>query len=331
MATLLEDTLTSLLDLEIHAAQAEVVTWQGREALRLENGLALIPGCQMMDASVEVLIGADGPAYPGVAFRVADVLNFELAYAVPHVSGQWDALQYDPVFHGSNTWQVYHGPSYQHATQAPTGRWFRLKVDFCGHRAAVSVDGQPPLVVEKLAHPIAAGLFGLWTYRPAYFCDLQVSTCDGLDIPRGEMPGVTEGTVEAWFVEGYGVVTCEPNGVINLNRCLPVSVGEVRLVRRFETPEGGAVTFELGFSDALSLELDGQVIFSGENTFRGFADRAARGYVELGKQSLRQVLAPGTHCLTAALRVSEGFGWGLALTAHGEGLRWLPVELGREV
>jgi len=47
-----------------------------------------------------VLIGADEPAYPGIAFRVADVLNFELAYAVPHVSGQWDALQYDPVFHG---------------------------------------------------------------------------------------------------------------------------------------------------------------------------------------------------------------------------------------
>jgi hypothetical protein len=328
MATLLEDTLTSLLDLEIRAAQAEVVTWQGREALRLENGLALIPGRQTTDASIEVLIGTDEPAYPGVAFRVADVLNYELAYAVPHVSGQWDALQYDPVFHGSNTWQLVHGPSYQRAAQVPTGRWFRLKADFCGARAAVSVDGQPPLVVERLAHPITAGLFGLWTFRPACFCDLRVSTCDGLDIPRGEMPGVAEGTVEAWFVEGYGVVTCEPNGVVNLNRYLPVSVGEVRLTRRFETPGEGAVTFEFGFSDALSLELDGQVIFSGETTFKGFADRAARGYVELGQQSLQQVLSPGTHCLTAALRVSEGFGWGLALSAHGEGLQWLPVELG---
>ena len=85
---------------------------------------------------------------------------------------------------------------------------------------------------------------------------------------------------------------------------------------------------EFGFSDALSLELDGQVIFSGENTFKGFADRAARGYVELGKQTLRQVLAPGAHCQAAALRVSEAFGWGLALAARGQQLRWLPVELG---
>ncbi len=328
MDILLEHPLTNPLDLEIRAAQAEVVTWQGREALWLEDGLALIPDRQMTGASIEVLIGADGPAYPGVAFCLADALNFELAYAVPHVSGQWDALQYDPVFHGSNTWQVYHGPGYQRATQVPTGRWFRLKVDFCGARAAISVDGQPPLVVEKLAHSTAAGLFGLWTYRPAYFCDLRVSTCDGLDIPRGEMPSAAEGTVGAWFVEGYGAVTCEPNGVINLNRYLPTSLSEVRLTRRFETPEGGAMTLEFGFSDALTLELDGQVVFSGENTFKGFADRAARGYVELGMQSLRQVLASGTHCLTAALRVSEGFGWGLALAAHGEGLHWLPAELG---
>jgi hypothetical protein len=328
MVTLLENPLTDLSDLVIHAAEAEVVTWQGREALRLEDGLALILDHRTTDASIEVQIGADGPAYPGVAFRVADVLNFELAYAVPHVSGEWDALQYDPVFHGSNTWQVYHGPSYQHATQVPTGRWFRLKVDCCGARAAVSVDGQPPLVVERLAHPTAAGPFGLWTYRLAYFCDLRVSTCDGRDIPRGETPSVAAGTVGAWFVEGYGVVTCEPNGVTNLNRYLPTSLGDVRLTRRFEMSQEGTATFEFGFSDALSLELDGQVIFSGEHTFKGFADRAARGYVELGMQSLQQVLAPGTHRLAAVLKVSEGFGWGLALAAHGEGLRWLPVELG---
>jgi hypothetical protein len=132
MSTLLENALTDLCDLEIRAAQAEVVTWQGREALRLENGLALVPGHRATEASMEVLIGADEPAYPGIGFRVADVLNYELAYAVPHVSGQWDALQYDPVFHRSNTWQVYHGPSYQGATQVPTGRWFRLRVDFQG-------------------------------------------------------------------------------------------------------------------------------------------------------------------------------------------------------
>ncbi len=330
MSTVLQDPLTNLSNLEIHAAQAEVVTWQGREALRLEDGLALIPGQRMANASIEVLTGAEGPAYPGVAFRVADVLNFELAYAPPHTSGEWDAIQYDPVFHASNTWQVYHGPGCQRATQMPTGRWFRLRVDFCGQRAAVSVDGQPPLVVERLAHPVAEGLFGLWTFRPAYFCDLRVSACDELDVPRGETPSVAEGAVEAWFVQGYGVAACEPNGVLNLNRYLPSALGEARLTRRFETREKGALAFEFGFSDTLSLELDGQVIFDGEHTFKGFENRATRGYAKLGAHTIEQVVEPGAHWITATLRVSESFGWGLALAARGDkvGLRWLPVELG---
>ena len=88
----MEDTLTDLGELEIRAAQAEVVTWEEHKALRLENGLALVPGERTIDASIEVMVGADGPAYSGVVFRVADVLNFELAFAVPHVSGEWDAL-----------------------------------------------------------------------------------------------------------------------------------------------------------------------------------------------------------------------------------------------
>jgi hypothetical protein len=324
----MKNTPINLYDLEIRAGQAEMVTWQGRKALRLENGLALAPEVKVKDASIEALIGAEGPAYLGVAFRVADVLNYELAYAVPHVSGEWDALQYDPVFHGSNTWQLYNGPAYQREAQVETGRWFRLNLDCRGARAAVSVDGQPPLVVERLARPAAAGPFGLWTFRPAYFCDLRVSACERLEIPGGEVPSVAEDVVETWFVEGYGVVTCEPNGAVNLNRYLPASLEKARLVRRFETSEEGEMTFEFGFSDSLSLTLDEKVIYTGENTFTGFADRAARGYVELGTASVRQVLPAGSHCLAAELAVSEGFGWGLVLAARGEGLRWLPAAFG---
>jgi hypothetical protein len=318
----------SLKDLEIHAAGAEMVTWQGREALRLENGLVLAPRGPMRDLSMEVLIGTEGAAYPGVAFRVADVSNYELAYAVPHVSGQWDALQYDPVFHGSNTWQLYHGPGYQREAEVPTGRWFRLKLDCCGSRAIASVNGQPPLEVGQLAHPTAAGRFGLWTFQPAYFSDLQVSACEQLALTRAAEPTRETGAVGSWFVEGHGVVACEPHGPLNLNRYFSPSMEKARLVRRFETSRDGEVTFEFGYSDTLMLQLDGQAVYSGENRFGGFADRAARGYVEPGMASVRQALAAGSHTLVAELAVSEGFGWGIVLAARGEGLRWLPAELG---
>jgi hypothetical protein len=127
-------------------------------------------------------------------------------------------------------------------------------------------------------------------------------------------------------VEGYGAVACEPNGTLNLSRYLPVSLGEVRLIRRFEVQGPEEVTFAFGFSDALTLELDGERVYQGEHTFKGFADRAARGYVEPGMASCQRLLASGRHELTATLRVSEGFGWGLTLSASGAGLRWLPAE-----
>jgi hypothetical protein len=324
----MDDTLIDLHDLSIHAAQAEVVTWQGRETLRLENGLAMAPEGRVRDGNLEVLIGTEGLAYPGLAFRIADVLNFELAYAAPHVSGQWDALQYDPVFHGSNTWQLYHGPAYQRQAEVPTGRWFRLTVDFSGARAALAVDGQPPFVVEQLARPIATGRFGVWSFRPAYFCDLRVSAAEGFETAGPKARIVLQGVVETWFVEGYGVVACEPSGILNLNRYLPPSLGKACLIRRFETARAGEVTLEFGFSDALSLELDGEVVYRGENTFQGFSSRAARGYVELGMKSRQQTVPAGSHCVAAELEVNEGFGWGLVLAARGEGLHWLPAELG---
>jgi hypothetical protein len=103
--------------------------------------------------------------------------------------------------------------------------------------------------------------------------------------------------------------------------------------RPVHQPIGSAATRSLGlveeeWSAVLSLDLEGEVVYRGENTFRGFPDRPARGYVESGKVSLRQKLPAGSHDLAAELEVREGFGWGLILAACGEGLRWLPAELG---
>jgi hypothetical protein len=331
MQTLWESELGDLQDLDLRHAEAEGTTWNGRRALRLDGGLALIPDLQRADATVEVMVGTDGPAYPGVAFRLADVANYELAYAVPHASGLWDALQYDPVWHGSNTWQLYYDPPYQQETEVPTGRWFRLRLTYCGTRAALWVDDATPLSVPQLSHPVRPGPLALWTYRPAYYAELRVSTCDLLDLPAvpaavrgGPIPA---GAVDTWFVEGYGVAECEANGRLVLNRYLPATMGQAKLTRRFEM-DAGEVRFRFGHSDALSLALDGQEIYTGACTFSGFGDRAARGYAEWGYAEVQATVRTGTHTLTATLEVSEPFGWGLVLAAGGTGLHWLPAWVG---
>jgi hypothetical protein len=319
-----EDELTDLDRLDMQARSAELVTWQGCRALRLD-GLALVPGLEVLDAAIEVEIGAEGPCYPGIAFGVSDMVNYELAYAVPHCSGLWDALQYDPVFHGSNTWQLYHGEGYQQSALVPTGEWFRLRVNLHGGRATIQVNEQPPLLVEQLAHPHLPGRVGVWTYRPALFRRLHVSSngkVPGLALPPQSAPA---GALREWFLDGFGRVCCEPNGIVNLNRYLPSAVSTARLMRDFNLAAAGEVTMTFGFSDELSLAVDGQECFTGSNTFRGFGSYEERGYAAPDAHRVALCLERGMHQVSAKLKVTEGFGWGMILSATGEGLRWLPA------
>ncbi len=308
----------------------EVVTWQGHPSVRFE-GLALLRGVRSPCAEIEARVWAEGPCYPGFAFHVVDPGSFELAYPVPHVTDQWDALQYDPVFNRSNTWQAFHGPAYQRAVTVPMQRWFTLRLRFDETRASIAVDDQSPLVVSQLARRETSGGLGLWCYRPAYFSQLRLSIGDvrlpamgetAQHAPDGAIP---DGAIMEWDVPSIGAVRCEPNGILLVNRWLPVSAGRVHVARRFEVAEAGSFEIRFGFSDALSLFLDGERLFEGQTLWTGFADRAARGYIEPDAHAIRCDLHAGIHHLEADLGVSEYFGWGLTLALRGTGLTLLPT------
>lgn len=300
-------------NLSLYAETAETITWQGYPALCL-NGLALLPDLQMQDGRVEVWIGADGPAYPGVAFRVQDPQNFELAYAQPHTSGSWDALQYDPVMNGSNTWQMFHGKPYQKAVETPMGRWFKLRVDFEGQRAAIWVDNQKALVVQRLAHTVQPGKVGIWTYLPAYFRDIQVSMRPQLPETAGDKPLQPRGVVMRWEADSIGPLDCEPGGYLNLNRYLPITAGWVTLRKRFTSAQTEKLNLEFGFSDELALSLDGQEIYTGQNLFKPSPEWKERGYVDIDTARVTLDISEGEHELAARIRATEYFGWGLILS-----------------
>jgi hypothetical protein len=306
----------TLVDLPDPAART--VPWQGRPALRLESGFALLRDLAVTDALVEIDLGVDpGGAYPGLAFRGASPEEIELLYCQPHTSGQWDALQYDPVFHGSNTWQVFHGPGFQATATVPSGRWITLQVELRGLAAAARVlgDEAPPLVVPRLAHGSPTGRIGVWTFRPAYFTELRLQP---LEPASAEVQSVGAGSpashlVTEWHLEGHGPVRAEPHGVLNLNRYLPVAEAPAVLQREFTVGPDGEVELRFGFSDELRLRVDGAEVFAGTHRFTGFASRASRGYIEPDAHRLPLRLAPGRHTLTAELAAREPFGWGLVL------------------
>jgi hypothetical protein len=323
---LFTDSLDGLDSLEIHAATAQTVEMDGREVLELE-GMVLIPDLKFEDLSVEVEVFAPAPCYPGIVFRFADLFDYELAYAVPVASGQSDAIQYDPVFNGSNTWQLHTGAAYQKQARVPTGEWFTLRVDVVGERAAVRVGDQPPLVVERLSHRQTAGRIGLWTFRPARFRNLRVTPPRSFEDLSGEDPRAPEGAIDGWWLSGVGDITNEPNGVLNLNRYMRSSdTTEVRLIRCFGVDEEIDLEVAFGYSDELRLSIDGALLFEGTHIFTGFESQKGRGWVWLEDNRLVHRTGPGRHQLEAVLRVTEPFGWGLIVTLGGGTIRVLPSE-----
>lgn len=325
-------------DLVVYAKSSQVTEWRGNRALRIEDGLVIVPGLNLESGRIEAEVGAECAAYPGIAFHIADPLNFELAYSQPHTSGSWDALQYDPVFHGSNTWQIHHGHLFQKEASIPQGAWYSLRLDFTGSTAALRVNGQPPLVVNRLAHGCKAGMVGLWTFRATYFRNFRIYSggsdygtsaeestgCRRQDAlastplasqrsaPSASTPFVT---FAEWLLDGYGVVAAEPHGLVLLNRYLPSHVNQAVLTCKFQVAKDTRVEFKYGFSDVLSLAVDGITIFSGSNTFSGLSDRDARGYAEPQAHTMAWEVAAGTHIIKAAVEAKEPFGWGFGLSA----------------
>lgn len=312
------------------AQQIENTSWRGRPALLLD-GFAFFPEWELEEGVITVDIGAEGAAYCGVVFHGQDPANFELVYAQPHTSGRWDALQYDPVFRGSNTWQLYHGPGAQQATRVPMGEWFTLEVAFDAHRACARVGDGEPLIVPRLAHGVGKGFIGIWTYQPAYFSNLRVvpgrtDLLSGLDNPSLHGIGTSQSQlITEWFVEGFGKVECEPNGVLNLNRYLPVTVSEARLVRRLVAEQETRLELTFGFSDVLTLGIDDKVLYQGEHLYA--PERQSQGYVGLDHK-LKYTLLPGEHTLIATLSRTEYFGWGMIMSLAGAGVRLKPAVLG---
>jgi hypothetical protein len=314
----------------VRDSSAALMDWQGRKALRLRGegpSLLLHPEFSLANGKIEVDVGAEGTAFPGIVFRATDTQNYELAYAQPHTSGQWDALQYDPVFHGSNTWQLHFGEGFYKSALVPPMTWFRLRVEFRGRKALIQAGDQPPLLVEPTAHTAPEGRIGLWTYKPAYFSNWRIwDETPGLSSAVFPAQPPAPGMIEGWFLDGYGALKCEPGGILNLNRYLPAFVREVRLVRRFEMPEDGSLAFQIGFSDDLALQVDEKVIFAGQNTWKDTPVWSDRGYASMD-HCVQVDLSRGIHTVTALLKATEYFGYGMAVKIEGNTHMLLPVDL----
>lgn len=324
---------------EILDPEARVMRYLGRESLFLAEGVAWLPEAAFADGAIEFDVALHGqPGFAGVAFRGQSATDYELIYLRTHRSREWDALQYTPIFGLQEAWQLYVGPGYNGSAELPRNRWLHVEVAIAGRSARVRLDGAdaPQLTVTDLKRPWASGRVGLWgRFGAAHFSNVRVTAASPVPVSAPAAPaiGPLPGVLTRWAlsptdkapaeplerlpaVASWEAVEAEPSGILNLARFRRPAPGPRdrpdRVLARtvLHSASARAVRLEFGYSDAVTIFLNGAPIFSGRN---GYLERdgSALGSMTLGPDALHLGLRAGANELVFA--VSERFGgWGLA-------------------
>ena len=198
--------LDSVAALDLIDAQAEVVIWQGRRAIRLsplpEHSkddsaiLAVLKGTDFHDGVIELDVAGEPRAdadptsrgFVGLAFRVQgrdSLMKFECVYLRPTNGRSEDQLlrnhsvQYQeyPDFSWKKLREDAPGGYESYADLVP-GAWTHLKLEVRKSKARLYVNGaaQPSLIVNDLRAGDSSGAIALWSYTSseAYFTNLRI-------------------------------------------------------------------------------------------------------------------------------------------------------------
>lgn len=312
----------------------------GRECLLLEGGIAWIRDIDFTDGTIEFNICVEPQrAFAGAVFRMQDETSYEDFYIRPHQSGNPDATQYTPVFHGLAGWQLYHGPGFNGQITCRFDEWVPAKIVVAGDQAEVYYDTaeRPILFMHDLKCDQIHGRIGLKVEGrngPARFADFEVEV--GSPPPLRGRPQATPneeaGTLGVYAVSNsfdfrtlekqtrldaaakaaytWDTLTCEQDGLANVARLHGLAFGKntVFLRTAITSPDERIVELDVGFSDVVRIYLNDELIYQGNDIYR------SRDYRFLGSvgyfDRLGLHLHPGPNELWIA--VGERFGgWGV--------------------
>jgi hypothetical protein len=340
---------------------AAVERFEGRDTLRVDNGWALRPGLALQDGTVDLDVRVSRRrSFVYVVFRMDGERESEEMYLRPHKSSLPDAVQYAPVYQGQSAWQLYWGPGGTAAVAFEPGVWTHVRVIVSGRRAALFVGDMatPVLAVPRLGREPRAGGLGLRAFVPAdtpgtepaaRFADVVVRP-GAADLSAVTFPPVAEEprAVRAWAVSealppsggddappavsSWRTADALPGGLVELNRLVapppgPPPAPPARLVARaaarviVRSAAAGTRPFDLGFSDAATVFLNGQPLYHGEAGY-DFAGRRD-GLIRYDQARLYLPLVAGENELVVV--VTDGFG-GMGLMGRFPDASGLTVE-----
>jgi sugar lactone lactonase YvrE len=284
-------------DSELWTVRAgQVVEHLGREAFA---GFAYLDGVDLTEGVVEVDLAVNGrTSYPGIVFRMASERDFEHVYVRPHRAGQYpDAAQYAHNANGISSWQLCNGDGYTAPVELPTEEWVRLRLEFAGTQAVLYVgeSDEPALHVKQLRLEEGGGTIGLRgpADGTAYFSNFSYSpnvTVEFRPVPAVEVqPGIitTWGLSQAFQMDAVDLerpsdaqdlpeitwarVECDPDGLVDVSRHTGRTGPKPDCVFArtvIDATESKTLRLEFGYSDAVSVFLNGELLFTGSSAYR---------------------------------------------------------------
>ncbi|MGD8428152.1 MAG: hypothetical protein PVH63_10990 [Balneolaceae bacterium] len=319
----------------INSDAHQLLKYQGKDALYLHNGNAILDGPELKNGIIEFDIAFSGErGFTGVSWRRVDSNNFEYFYVRPHQSGKPDANQYTPVFNGITGWQLYYGDGYAAPIDYPPHHWIHVRIVSWEGQAKIYIDdmNKPAIEVPELKRKPVSGGMGLHTsMTPVYFANFQYQSLDNAPFNRIPMVKreIPDGMVKRWEiskpisedeVDGslkintasfkWQILGSEPTGITNLSRLYKVAEDTntvlARLKIRSESQQLKRISF--GYSDRVRVFVNGRPLYAGDNTY------ASRDFRYLGTiglfDDLYLPLEEGENEILFA--VSETFGgWGI--------------------
>ena len=298
-----------------------------RPALRLENGHATVADVSFEDGVLEVDVAlSSARAFTGCTWRRQGE-DFEWFWVRPHQSGNPDATQYAPAFNGIAGWQLYHGERYAVPLSFPFGKWLTVRVVFEGRFAEVYVgeDERPALSVD-LKHDPRPGAIGLSaSMAPGWFSRFRFAATASRIPSRPEPEGPVNNAIRAWAVSDafaedeldvgtlarrpWTTLETEPSGLADLARVNGLERGNTVFARTtIQSAREQVERLDLGFSDRVTVFLNGRPLFSGSDAYR------SRDYRFLGSigwwDSVYLPLGEGANDFVIAITEEFG-GWGV--------------------
>lgn len=338
----------------------EIVEHLGRQALK---GSAILQDVVFENGIIEFDIALQSErSYPGIHFRRQSEQNYEEFYIRPHRSKFYpDVLQYTPVFNGIAEWQLYSGDGFTAGATVPIDQWVHLRLEVLGSQARVFFDTTttPSLVIKELQHGESRGAIRLNAppNGTAYFSNFRYEATDDLqfDPPPENVPPY--GMISEWELSQpfpasrldlektpqaqelgditWQAVTSLPSGLVDIARYHGRTgrVADCVFARTtLHAIEDKVQVLRFGYSDAVSMFLNGSMVFSANSAYRQ-RDPSFLGIVGLNDEVYLPLKKGDNELILAVVELMGGWGFmcqdGKAVFQH-EGLTelWeLPKQL----